>query len=186
MTVQIIRYQFTVTDYARMRETGILNEDDRVELIDGEVRLMSPIGPFHAAIVKRLNTLLSERISPTVIISIQDPIQLTDYTEPQPDVALLQYRADFYANAHPVADDVLLALEVSDSSLDYDRDEKLPRYAEGHIPEVWIIDLPHLTVEQYTQPRNGKYLSKRLLERGDTLISTSVPDVILDVTTIFE
>jgi Uma2 family endonuclease len=146
---------------------------------------MSPIGPFHAAIVKRLNMLLSKRIPASVIISIQDPIQLTDYTEPQPDVALLQYRADYYAHAHPVADDVLLALEVSDSSLDYDRDEKLPRYAHVHIPEVWIIDLPHLTIEQYTQPRNGKYLSKRILEQGDTITAISVPNIVLDVSIIF-
>jgi Uma2 family endonuclease len=186
MTAQIVRYQFSVTEYARMRETGILNEDDRVELIDGEVRIMSPIGPLHAAIVKRLNTLLSKRIPATVIVSIQDPIQLSDYTEPQPDAALLQYRPDYYAHAHPVADDVLLAIEVSDSSLDYDRDEKLPRYAQAHIPEVWIVDLLHLTIEQYTHPRTGKYLSKRLLERGDRLTSVNVPEIVLDVTLIFE
>ena len=89
MTVQIVRYPFTVADYARMRETGILSEDDRVELIDGEVRLISPIGPLHAAIVKRLNTLLSRLLPDTVILSVQDPIQLNDYSEPQPDLAIL-------------------------------------------------------------------------------------------------
>ena len=92
MTIQIARRQFTVADYARMRETAILAEDDRVELLDGEVREMSPIGPQHAAIVKRLNTLLNRLLDNTMILSIQDPIQLNDYTEPQPDLAILQHR----------------------------------------------------------------------------------------------
>lgn len=185
MTLEIVRRQFTVTDYARMRETGILREDDRVELIAGEVRVMSPIGPLHAAIVKRLNTLLSKRTPETMLVSVQDPIQLSDFTEPQPDLALLQYRADFYAHAHPVADDVLLVIEVSDSSLEYDRDEKLPRYAHAHISEVWIVSLPDQTIEQYTQPRSGKYLVKRILEVGDTLISASVPALTIELASVF-
>ena len=186
MTVQIVRYPFTVTDYARMRETGILAEDDRVELIDGEVRVMSPIGPFHAAIVKRLNMLLSRLLPPTVILSIQDPIQLNDYSQPQPDLAILQYRADFYAQAHPVADDVLLVIEVSDTTVDYDRDEKLPRYATANIPAAWLIDVQNLTIEHYTQPRNGKYLVKKLVEQGDTLVAQSIEALQLDVDRIFE
>jgi Uma2 family endonuclease len=186
MTVQITRRPFTVADYARMRETGILSEDDRVELIDGEVRVMSPIGPFHAAIVKRLNTLLSRLLPDTVILSVQDPIQLNDYSEPQPDLAILQYRDDFYAQAHPVADDVLLVIEVSDTTADYDRDEKLPRYARANIPEAWLVDVNAFTVEQYTQPRNGKYLVKQLVERGDTIKAQSIESLQLDIDRIFE
>jgi Uma2 family endonuclease len=186
MTVQIVRHPFTVTDYARMLSTGILSEEDRVELIDGEVRVMSPIGPLHAAIVKRLNTLLGRSLPDTVIVSVQDPIQLNDYSEPQPDLAILQHRDDFYAQAHPVADDVLLVIEVSDTSVEYDRDEKLPRYANANIAEAWLIDVNNVTVEQYLQPRNGKYLVKKLLERGDTLTSVSIAALHLEIERIFE
>jgi Uma2 family endonuclease len=186
MTIQIARRQFTVADYARMRETAILAEDDRVELLDGEVREMSPIGPRHAAIVKRLNTLLGRLLDNTVILSIQDPIQLNDYTEPQPDLAILQYRDDYYAAAHPVADDVLVVIEVADSSVEYDREEKVPRYATAQIPEAWLVDLSSDIVEQYWQPRNGKYLLKRLVERGDTIVAQSVPKLELAVDAIFD
>jgi Uma2 family endonuclease len=185
MTAQMSRHQFTVAAYAQMWRSGIFREDDRVELLDGEVRTMSPIGPLHAAIVKRLNTILSKLIPATAIVSIQDPIHLSDYTEPQPDVALLHYRADFYAQGHPVADDILMVIEVADSSIEYDRDEKLPRYAQAHIAEVWIIDLNQLTIEQYSQPRNGKYLVKRLLERGDTITSHVLPTLVLAVDAIY-
>jgi Uma2 family endonuclease len=186
MTVPIVRRLFTVADYARMRETGILAEDDRVELIDGEVRVMSPIGPGHAAIVKRLNTILSRLLSDTAILSVQDPIQLHDSSEPQPDLAILHYRADFYANAHPVADDVLLVIEVADTSIDNDRDEKIPRYAAAQIAEAWLINIANQTVEQYSQPRNGKYLAKQLVERGDTIVAHVVTGLHLPIDHIFE
>lgn len=143
-------WQFTVADYARMREAGILREDDRVELLDGEVRSMGPIGPFHAAIVNVLVLLFTRQLGDRAIVSGQNPIQLHNHSEPQPDVAILQPREDFYAAAHPRPDDVLIVVEVSDSSLDYDRNEKLPRYASAGIPEVWIIDVGKQTIEQYT------------------------------------
>jgi Uma2 family endonuclease len=186
MTVQIVRHPFTVADYARMRETGILSEDDRVELLDGEVRVMSPIGPIHAAIVKRLNALLNRLLPDTVILSVQDPIQLNDSSEPQPDLAILHYRDDFYAQAHPVADDVLLVIEVADTTVDYDRDEKLPRYAQANIAEAWLIDVNNFTIEQYVQPRNGKYLLKKLVERGDIINAQSIAPLQLAIDDIFE
>lgn len=185
MTTQIVRRAFTVADYARMRECGILSEDDRVELIEGEVRIMSPIGPLHAAIVKRLNALISRLLPETLILSVQDPIQLNDYTEPQPDIAVLHYRADFYAQAHPVADDVLLVAEVSDTTLEYDRDQKLPRYAQANIAEVWIVDINNTTVEQYLQPRNGRYRVKQLYERSDTLTSQVVVELRMEIDALF-
>jgi Uma2 family endonuclease len=186
MTVAILLKQFTVSDYARMRETGILAEDDRVELIAGEVRQMSPIGPFHAAIVKRLNAVLSRLIDETVIVSVQDPIQLDDQSEPQPDLALLQYRDDYYAHAHPVADDVLLVIEVADSSADYDREEKMPRYAAANIPEAWLIDLSIDRIEQYSQPRNGIYRLKQIIERGEELQSHAIPAIHIATNQFFE
>ncbi|HEU4329179.1 MAG TPA: Uma2 family endonuclease [Roseiflexaceae bacterium] len=168
MAVQIARWQFTVSDYARMREIGILTEDDRVELIDGEVRPMTPIGPQHAAIVNRLNRLLAQQLGAPAIVSVQNPIQLDDHSEPQPDLAVLRSRADFYAQALPRPTDVLLLIEVADSTAAYDRNEKVPRYAAAGIPEVWLVDIAGLTLEQYTQPRNGRYYTQRVLERGES------------------
>src|SRR5262249_52169641 len=107
------------------------------------------------------------------------------YSEPQPDLAILQYRDDFYAQAHPVADDVLLVIEVSDTTVEYDRDEKLPRYAQANIAEAWLVDVNNFTVEQYMQPRNGKYLAKQIFERGDTITAQSVA-LQVDIDRIFE
>jgi Uma2 family endonuclease len=185
MTVDIARWQFTVADYSRMREAGILSEDDRVELLDGEVRPMSPIGPFHAAIVNLLVMLLTRHLGDRAIVSVQNPIQLNDYSEPQPDVAILQPRQDFYAAAHPRPDDILIAIEVADSSLEYDRAEKLPRYAEAGITEVWIVDIGNQTVEQYTQPRNGRYHQLRLVEHGEDVIAQAIDQLVLAVDALF-
>ena len=179
------RRRFTVAEYARMVTAGILSEDDRVELIDGEVCVMSPIGPLHAAMVDRLTRLLVLQCAQEAIARVQSSIQLNDYTEPQPDFAVLQPRDDFYAHAHPLAADVLLVIEVADTSITYDREEKLPRYALSGIPEVWLIDLNQQVVEQYTQPRNGKYRTKLTLERGDTLSAQSVSGLRLAVDDLF-
>jgi Uma2 family endonuclease len=185
MALQIRRWQFTVADFARMVEAGIFTEDDRVELIDGEVRVMSPIGPRHAAIVKRLNALLTRQVADRAIVSVQDPIQLTDYSEPQPDLAVLRAREDFYAQAHPMPADVLLVVEVAETSLEYDREEKLPRYAQVLIPEVWLIDVERETVTQYTQPDGTRYCSEQLLERSQVIVSDTVSNLRLSVARIF-
>jgi Uma2 family endonuclease len=185
MAVQILRWQFTVTDFARMVAAGIFTEDDRVELIDGEVRAMSPISPRHAAIVKRLNALMSRQVADRAIVSVQDPIQLTDYTEPQPDIAVLRPRHDFYAYAHPLPADVLLVVEVAETSLEYDRAEKIPRYAQVLIPEAWLINIEQETVIQYTQPDGTFYRSEQTLERGPIIISSTISDLQLAVERIF-
>ena len=179
------RRLFTVTEYARMLTAGILSENDRVELIDGEVRVMSPIGPLHAALVDRLTRILVLLCATSAIVRVQSAIQLNDYTEPQPDLAVLQPRDDFYATAHPLAAEVLLVIEVADTSIAYDRDEKLPRYAMSGIPEAWLIDLNQQVVEQYTLPRNGKYRNKLALERGDTVMAQSVSELRLSVDSLF-
>jgi Uma2 family endonuclease len=185
MAVEILRWQFTVTDFARMVETGILAEDDRVELIDGEVRVMSPIGPRHVAIVNRLNTLLTRWVADSAIISVQNPIQLTDYTEPQPDIAVLRPRADFYAHALPLPDDVLVVVEVAETSLEYDREEKVPRYAQTRISEVWLIDVERQTVTQYTQPDGTRYRRVQTLKRGQRLVSDIMGGLQLSIDGIF-
>ena len=161
MVVEILRWQFTVADFTRMAEVGIFAEDDRVELIDGEVRAMSPIGPRHAEIVKRLNTLIGRQVADLAIMSVQDPIQLTDYTEPQPDIAVLRIREDFYAQAHPLPADVFVVVEVAETSLEYDREEKVPCYAQARVPEVWLIDVERETGTHYTQPDGTRYRRDR-------------------------
>jgi Uma2 family endonuclease len=185
MVVQILRWQFTVADFARMAEAGIFAEDDRVELIDGEVRAISPIGPRHAALVKRLNTLIGRQVANLAIMSVQDPIQLTYYTEPQPDIALLRIREDFYAHAHPLPADVFVVLEIAETSLEYDREEKVPRYAQARIPEVWLIDVERETVTQYTQPDGTRYRSEQSLQRHHILVSTVLSPLQLAVDDIF-
>jgi Uma2 family endonuclease len=134
------RRRFTVDEYYCMAEAGILHEDDRVELIEGDIIAMAAIGNRHMSCVKRLNRLFNERLGRRVVVSVQDPIRLSRRTEPQPDVALLRPRDDFYAPGHPGPDDVLLVVEVVDTSLPYDR-RKLRLYARAGIPCVWLAIL---------------------------------------------
>ena len=181
MTVAVARRPFTVEEYQRMRTAGVLKEDDRVELIDGEVREMSPVGPLHAAIVRRLNLLLHRSLAGSCVVSVQDPMRLSDHSEPQPDLAVLRPRPDFYAGAHPAPDDVLVLIEVGDTSLVYDREEKLPRYAQSGIAEVWLVAVDRQQVEQYANPTNGQYRTARTWGRGENIASLSIPSLILAV-----
>ena len=134
--------------------------------------------------VKRLNTLLSRHVADRAIVSVQDPLQLTDDTEPQPDLALLRVREDFYAHAHPRPAEVLVVVEVAETTLDHDRDEKIPRYARARIPEVWLIDVARETITQYTQPDGTGYRGEQTLQRGHALVSTTVSHLQLAVNDI--
>jgi Uma2 family endonuclease len=185
MAVALTRRAFTIHDYARMRESGILTEDDRVELIDGDIRNMSPIGPYHAAIVTKLVTLLMRQVNDEAIISPQNPVQLNDYTEPQPDVAVLRYRDDYYARALPTADAILIVIEVADTTLMYDREEKLPRYAQAGVPEAWIVNLAEQVVEQHTVPIKGSYTHIQKVLFGDTLTSPTLPAISFNTELLF-
>jgi Uma2 family endonuclease len=118
-------------------------------------------------------------------VSVQDPIQLTDYTEPQPDIAVLRIREDFYAQAHPLPADVFVVVEVAETSLEYDREEKVPRYAQARIPEVWLIDVERETVTHYTQPDGARYRSEQVLQRHHLLVSTALSPMQLVVDDIF-
>ncbi len=176
-----VRWRFSVHDYQRMRESGILQEDDRVELIAGEVRPMSPIGPRHASVVKRLNVLLVRSLGAAAMVGVQDPIRLSNDTEPQPDLSVLRPRADFYATALPTAADTLLVVEVADSSLATDRAEKLPHYAAAGIAEAWLVDLVADAVEQHSAPTPSGYSQARVLSRGAILNSTVLPNLRLPI-----
>jgi Uma2 family endonuclease len=136
MGIELKRRRFTVDEYRRMGEVGILDEDERVELIEGEIVEMSPIGRRHAGIVNRLNDLFTFRLRGRAIVAVQNPISLgSKYSEPQPDLTLLRPRADFYADSRPEPPDVLLVVEVMDTSVERDRQVKLPLYARAGVPE---------------------------------------------------
>ncbi|HEX3035581.1 MAG TPA: Uma2 family endonuclease [Thermodesulfobacteriota bacterium] len=169
MSIQPVRRLFTVTEYYRMAEAGILSEDDRVELIEGEIIEMTPIGSRHSACVDRLSTLFHLHLGKAVIIRVQNPVRLDERSEPQPDVSLLKPRKDYYAEAHPTPDDVLLIIEVSETSIDYDRRVKLPLYARALIPEVWLVDIPGDRIEVHKQPSKEIYQEPRYIQRGQHL-----------------
>lgn len=179
VAVKVEHWTFTVDDYMRMLEAGILTEDDRVELIEGGIIKMSPIGDPHAGCVKKTTALFYRIVGDRVVISVQDPIRLNDYSEPQPDVALLKPRKDYYAQAKPTPADVLLIVEVADSSIDYDRRVKMPLYARALIPVVWLVDLNAEAIEVYSQPANGAYQVMQTAHRGDRLTLESLPDLVI-------
>ena len=174
-------HQFSTEDYHRLAELGFLAPDARVELLDGEIHDMSPIGPFHGGIVKRLNRLFSSCAGGRWIVSVQDAMGLDKYSEPQPDLMLLKPAPDDYTAHHPVPDDVLLLIEVSDSSLEFDRRKKLPLYARAAIPEVWIINLQELEIEVYREPHLAGYGSKSICRPGEKLSPQKFPDVKAEV-----
>src|SRR5205085_8261041 len=164
MSVQIVRRHFNIDEYYRMAAAGVLSEDDRVELIEGEIVEMNPIGSRHAACVGRLTKFLGRLAGDNAIVWVQNPVQISDYSEPLPDVALLKRRDDFYAQANPQPTDVLLIIAVADSSVEYDRDIKIPLYAEAAIAEVWLVNLPQETIEIYVQPVGDSYREIHLVK----------------------
>ena len=165
---------FTVEEYHRMAEAGILHEDDRVELIPGEILQMSPIGNRHSGLVRRLTNLITPRLGPRAIIDVQNPVQIVDHSEPEPDIMILPFRDDYYEESGVTPQDVLLLIEVSDSTLRYDRNTKLPLYAAAGIPEVWIVDVNQRRLEVYRQPDEDRYQSVATLTREDTVSATQL------------
>lgn len=157
--MQLITRKFNIDEYHKMAETGILTPEDQVELIQGEIITMSPIGTRHAACVNRLANLFPRLLGDRGIISVQNPIRLNNYSEPQPDLVVLNYRPDFYENKIPQPTEINLLIEVSDSTLKYDQDIKLPLYAQSNISEVWIVNLNNNTLDVYRQPQGKQYLT---------------------------
>lgn len=171
--MKVPRVRFTVEDYYRMAEAGILSAEDRVELIEGEVREMAPIGPLHAGIVNRLAALLHQRMGEEVI-GVQNPVRLDEHNEPQPDVSVLRSREDYYTRSHPSPQDVLLLVEVADRTLDYDPGEKLPLYALAGIPEVWVVDVRQRVIEVCCEPQAAGYAHRGRFAQGERLQSDCV------------
>ena len=173
MAVQTQRKLFTVSDFYKMAEVGILDWDDRVELIHGEILEMSPINSPHAKIVARLTRILNAILGERALVRGQSPIHIDEYSEPEPDVSVVEFQIDEYEDQHPRPEEVYLLIEASDSTL-RDRKLKLPLYAEAAIPEVWILDMKSQVVEVYTNPESGQYQKMIKAQKGDTLYCTSL------------
>lgn len=185
MAVQTQKKLFTVDDYYKMAEVGILEPGDRVELIHGEILKMSPIKSFHASIVDALNEILVLLLHGKAIVKSQNPLHLDDYSEPEPDLTIAHLHPHKYRHQHPHPSDVYFLIEVADTTLQKDRKIKLPLYAEAGIAEVWIVNLKNSTVEVYAQPVNGAYQKLNTLKAGDVLRFESL-GLELEVGRIFE
>ncbi|HEX5501934.1 MAG TPA: Uma2 family endonuclease [Thermomicrobiales bacterium] len=179
MSTAPARYRITAAEFTRMGEAGVFPAERRLELVDGEVVEMSPIGPRHAICVTRTGDVLSDHARPRWFVSVQNPLQLGEHDMPQPDLALIA-RQDY--DAHPTAADTLLVIEVADTSLLTDRRDKLPRYAAAGIPESWLLDIVGGRLERHTEPGPAGYQQVQSARRGETLASTVLPGLVLDVT----
>jgi Uma2 family endonuclease len=175
------RHRLDVEAYYRMAEAGILNQNDRVELVGGEIFDMAPIGSAHAGKTNRVNYLFARAAADRLaLVSVQSPLRLDAYNEPQPDLMLLKPRADHYQGRHPGAADVLLLVEVSETSLAYDRGLKLALYAKFGVPEVWIVDLRGAAIEVHREPAGDAYAVAERLTRG-SLAPVLISGVTIDV-----
>ncbi|MBP7779593.1 MAG: Uma2 family endonuclease [Acidobacteria bacterium] len=185
MAVEVSRRRFTADEYQAMGRAGILREDDRVELIDGEVLAMSPIGPPHVGAVNRLNHLFGRLVADDAIVQVQLPVRLDPYSEPQPDLVLLKPRDDFYGTAAAGPADILLAVEVSQSSLAYDRGVKAALYARRGVAEYWIVDLVHGAVIRHTDPVEGRYRHAAAVAHDEPFAPALLPTCIVTTRDIF-
>lgn len=177
MSTQPSRRPFSVAEYDQMVATGILRDDDRVELIEGEIIAMSPIGPPHAACVRRLTRVLTRLLGNRTLISVQCPVAIPNWSEPNPDVALLVPRDDDYTRSHPLPRHVQVLIEVADSSFAYDTQTKGPMYAKAGIRELWGADLSTDRIMVYTRPRGGRYSVIRPHALGDEFTSQRFPGI---------
>lgn len=181
----IQRHLLTLDEYHKMGEAGIFDEDDRLELIEGTLIDMAPVGSDHAGKVIQLNTVLNTAFSGRVLVSQQNPIRLGEHSEPQPDVAILRLREDFYRTSHPQPQDILLLIEVSDTTVRYDREIKIPLYARHDIPEVWLIDLPHEQLEIYRQPSHDGYRQILRPAKDERIAPALLPDTTLAISDLW-
>ena len=178
------RRRFTVAEYYAMADAGILSENDRVELLDGDLIVMPPIGDWHAASVDLFTNILPPSLQGRAIVRVQNPTRLDNNSEPQPDVMLLRWRDDFYRNGHPAPGDVLLLIEVADSSAEFDRTVKLAAYARAGIPELWIVARPERRIEAYIDPTGDSYATARHFGPSESIAPQAFPDIVLEVARI--
>jgi len=174
-------HRFTREDYHAMAKAGILGEDDRVELIAAEIITQIPIGTSHAGMVNRLNQLFTNLAVGRCVVAVQNPTALDPFNEPQPDIALLRPRPDFYAKSHPGPEDILLIVEVADTSLAFDREEKIPLYATAGIAEVWLVDLVDKSLTVYRHLSQGSYTEAIPHRSGATIPIPGLPEASLAI-----
>jgi Uma2 family endonuclease len=167
-----------VDEYYRMADAGILTREDRVELIDGEIIEMSPIGVRHLGCVNAANAAFSEAFRGKAVVSVQNPLQLNNYSEPEPDIVLLKFRTDSYRGKRPEAADALLVVEISDTTFVYDSEVKLPLYAAAGVPEVWIENLMEDLLMVYRRPQGNAYTIRLSVKRTDSISVEAFPDLI--------
>lgn len=176
--------RFTVAEYHWMGRVGILRPEERTELLDGVIVEMTPIGGAHAATVKRANHFFSRRVPESIIVSVRDPIRVDEMSEPQPDLALLRPRDDFYARATPTASDVLLLVEVAFHSLDYDLGPKAEAYAKAGVPDYWVADVDSGRLFVHREPTPTGYRAVQIYRRGETVTPLAFPDLAVPVEAI--
>jgi Uma2 family endonuclease len=174
-------HRFNVKEYYRMAETGVLPPGVRVELLDGKIIDMSPIGPLHGGVVNRLDRFFQRCSRDRWLVTVQNPVHLEDHSEPQPDLMLLKPAADDYDSRHAMPEDVYLLIEVSDSTLAKDRDVKLPLYGQAGITELWIVNLVDGTLEIYREPHFAGYASTQILHEGESAAPAHFPDAVIEV-----
>ena len=177
----VTRKRFTADEYQRMGQAGILTEDDRVELIAGEIITMTPIGTRHNASVNRGMRTLVRAVGYDAIVQSQGSVRLDLYSEPQPDLVLLRPRSDFYASRHAGPGDILLIIEIAESSMQYDRDVKAPIYAAADIPEYWLVDLNTNVLWRFSSPAEGRYRGVEQYRRGQSIAPMLLPVCKVDV-----
>jgi Uma2 family endonuclease len=181
MAVDAKHYRFTRDDYHQMAKAGIIKPGVRVELIDGEIIEMNPIGRPHRSCVDRLTDIFVPNVRASAIVRIQSSIALGDYGEPEPDLTLLRRRADFYSESDETPEDILLVVEVADSSEQYDRRTKAPLYARNGLRELWIVDLNRELITRYLDPTPDGYRTTRVYRRGESLSPLAFPNILIAV-----
>jgi Uma2 family endonuclease len=174
----------SVEEFHWMGRVGIIGAEERVELQEGEIYTMPPIGPSHAGSVNAASESLRERGARRYLVSVQNPVRLDEFSEPIPDIALLRWRDDFYRTAHPTPADIFLVIEVADSTLKSDRSGKIPLYARAGIPEAWLVNITGRRVELHAEPVNGVYQVVRVFQRGETVQAHTLADLRLGVAEI--
>jgi len=184
MSIALARHRFTWDEYHKMAETGILAPTQRVELIEGEIVDMPPIGRRHVACVSRLTHVFVRGVGDRAVVFVQSPLRLADHSEPEPDLVVLRPRADFYAGSDAGPRDVLLVIEVADTSEHYDRHVKLPLYARHGIPEVWLVDLTVGSITAYRQPGAEGYEQTIVATGQDELRPLAFPDLVVTAASI--